>query len=271
MLDSILEPLLLKQFTITGRRKLIKIGDSQIEFDPNFRLFISTKLSNPNFLPDIFIRVTVINFTVTEQGLEEQLLGDVVSREMPEIEQTKQELIQQIARGKMSLKRNEERILELLANSKGMILDNVDLIENLKLSKADALMVKESLRESEEKSVEIEHARQQYTPVATRGSILYFVISDFALVDSMYQFSLNYFKRLFKNIIETSEKADDIGQRIKILLTQITEIIYFNVCRGLFNAHKRIFSFIMTAKIELKAQAVSASEWNLFIRGPLLS
>ena len=35
----------------------------------------------------------------------------------------------------MNLKKNEERILELLATSKGMILDNVDLIENLKLSK----------------------------------------------------------------------------------------------------------------------------------------
>ena len=47
---------------------------------------MSTKISNPNFLPDVFIRVTVINFTVTEQGLEDQLLGDVVSREMPEVE-----------------------------------------------------------------------------------------------------------------------------------------------------------------------------------------
>ena len=57
------------------------------------------------------------------------------------------------------MKKNEERILELLATSKGMILDNVDLIENLKLSKMDATMVKERLKESEEKSIEIEIAR----------------------------------------------------------------------------------------------------------------
>lgn len=50
---------------------MIKIGDREIEFDPNFRLFLSTKLANPQFLPEIFIRVCVINFTVTEQGLEE--------------------------------------------------------------------------------------------------------------------------------------------------------------------------------------------------------
>jgi len=45
----------------------------------------------------------------------------------------------------MNLRKNEERILNLLANSKGMILDNVDLIENLKISKRDAISVKESL------------------------------------------------------------------------------------------------------------------------------
>lgn len=97
----------------------------------------------------------------------------------------------------MNLRKNEERILNLLANSKGMILDNVDLIENLKISKRDAIAVKESLVDQEKKSAEINAARLQYLPVATRGSILYFVIADFALVDPMYQFSLNYFKRLF--------------------------------------------------------------------------
>ena len=63
---------------------MVKIGDSgEIEVDPNFKLFFVSKLSNPHFLPEIFIRlfyyylcnfytrVTVINFTVTEEGLEE--------------------------------------------------------------------------------------------------------------------------------------------------------------------------------------------------------
>ena len=92
-LDNVLEPLLLKQFAVSNRRKMIKIGDSEIEYVPKFKLFISTKLANPNYLPDIFIRVTVVNFSVTEKGLEEQLLADVVSREMPEVEAIKQDLI----------------------------------------------------------------------------------------------------------------------------------------------------------------------------------
>ena len=50
---------------------MLKLGDTELEYDENFKLFIQTKIANPNFLPDIFIRVTVINFTVTALGLEE--------------------------------------------------------------------------------------------------------------------------------------------------------------------------------------------------------
>ena len=65
---------------------------------------------------------------MTTLGLEEQLLADVVAREKPEIEKTKNELIVNIARGKTQLKKNEDKILELLASSKGMILDDLELI-----------------------------------------------------------------------------------------------------------------------------------------------
>lgn len=70
-LEAILEPLLMKEFKVVNRRKLVKIGDTDVEYDPNFRLYILTKIPNPDFLPDIFIRCNVINFTVTELGLEE--------------------------------------------------------------------------------------------------------------------------------------------------------------------------------------------------------
>jgi dynein heavy chain len=135
---------------------MLRLGDSDIEYDERFRLFFQTKLANPSFLPDVFIRVAVINFTVTDLGLAEQLLADVVVKEMPEVEQTKNELIVSIATGKTQLKRNEDKILELLTSSKGMILDDVELIENLKISKKTAFNVKQAVAIAEEKQVAID-------------------------------------------------------------------------------------------------------------------
>ena len=50
---------------------MIKFGDQEIDYDRNFRLFMTSKIPNPRYLPEIFIKVTVINFTVTFEGLED--------------------------------------------------------------------------------------------------------------------------------------------------------------------------------------------------------
>jgi dynein heavy chain, axonemal len=62
---------------------LIRFADNDIDYDPNFRLYMTTKLPNPNYLPEVFIKVSIINFTVTFDGLEDQLLADVVKNEQP--------------------------------------------------------------------------------------------------------------------------------------------------------------------------------------------
>ena len=74
-LDPSLEPVLLKQTFVQAGRTLIRLGDSDIEYDKNFKLYITTKMSNPHYLPEICIKVTIVNFTVTPSGLEDQLLA----------------------------------------------------------------------------------------------------------------------------------------------------------------------------------------------------
>lgn len=49
------------------------------------RLYVYTKIANPLFTPEIFIKLAVINFTVTLEGLEDQLLAAVVENEIPEV------------------------------------------------------------------------------------------------------------------------------------------------------------------------------------------
>ena len=64
-----------------------------MEYNKNFRLILHTKLSNPHYPPEIQAETTLINFTVTESGLEDQLLALVVNKERPDLEETKTQLI----------------------------------------------------------------------------------------------------------------------------------------------------------------------------------
>jgi len=89
-MDPAIEPLLQKQIVVKGKSMTIKIGDSVIDYDKNFKFYMCTKLRNPHYLPEVSTKVTLINFMITFEGLSDQLLGLVVEKEQPEL-QTKKE------------------------------------------------------------------------------------------------------------------------------------------------------------------------------------
>ncbi|XP_074253710.1 dynein axonemal heavy chain 6 isoform X1 [Saimiri boliviensis] len=266
-LDPALEPILLKQIFISGGRLLIHLGDSDIDYDKNFRFYMTTKLPNPHYLPEVCIKVTIINFTVTKSGLEDQLLSDVVRLEKPKLEEQRIKLIVRINADKNQLKTIEEKILRMLFTSEGNILDNEELIDTLQDSKITSGAIKTRLEEAESTEQMINVAREKYRPVAARGSVMYFVIASLSEIDPMYQYSLKYFKQLFNTTIETSVKTENLQQRLVILLEQTLLTAYVNVSRGLFEQHKLIYSFMLCVEIMRQQGTLTDAEWNFFLRG----
>ena len=92
-------------------------------------------------------------------------------------------------------------------------------------------MISQRLKEAEATEEMISVARERYRVVAIRSSALYFVVANMSDVDPMYQFSLKYFKQLFSNTINTSEKNKDLQRRLQILLNATTADVYRNVAR----------------------------------------
>ena len=92
-IDAILDPLLSRQFVKKGKMFTVKLGSEDVELSPTFKLYLQTKLYNPHYKPETAAQCTIINFIVTEGGLEDQLLAMVVRVEKPDLEQTKEELV----------------------------------------------------------------------------------------------------------------------------------------------------------------------------------
>ena len=202
-IEPAFEPVLLNQtFKSQHGREQINFEGSIIDYDPRFKLYMTTKMPNPHYLPEMFIRVTVINFTVTQEGLEQQLLAEIVKLENPAIELKKLELTKAIVKDQQRMKNIEDEILNQLVNATGNILDEEDLINYLDRAKVISKEIHKAMEENEVAQVEIEEARSKYQRVAERGSILYFVIADLSGIDPMYQYSLSYFLRLFSIIIQ---------------------------------------------------------------------
>ncbi|XP_022919976.1 dynein axonemal heavy chain 6 [Onthophagus taurus] len=268
-LDPTLGPVLLKQTFVQSGRLLIHLGDSDVDYDTNFRFYVTTKLANPHYLPEVCIQVTLVNFTVTPSGLEDQLLADVVRLERPELEQQRTELIVRINNDKSTLKNIEVKILRLLYQSEGNILDDEELIDTLNESKETSEVIAARLIEAETTEEKITIAREKYRSVATRGSILYFVVAQLGDIDPMYQYSLKYFNTIFNTVIETSQKNDDLNIRLQTLYAEITLAVYTNISRGLFERHKLVYSFMLCVAIYRQNKTITDKQWNYLLRGPV--
>eukprot|EP00796_Vickermania_ingenoplastis_P010528 gene10529-7314_t len=266
-LDAALDPVLLRQTYRSQGRLLIKVGDSEVDYDPNFRLYITTKLANPHYLPELQIKVTIINFTVTQLGLENQLLADVVRFEFAELEQRATKTVMDIANGKNELKELEDKILRLLSSSSGNILDNEQLVNTLQSSKKTSEAVTEALSVAEETQKDIDTARNRYRPVATRGSTIYTVVSALSGLDHMYQNSLEFFKQLFIQTLQRTEKKEDVDERVAVLLPAVSLSSYNTICRGLFEKDKLIFAFLLYSFIARQQGEIPDDEYNFLLKG----
>jgi dynein heavy chain len=162
----------------------------------------------------------------------------------------------------------EDRILKKLAEIAGAILSDEEIINILEASKIKTESINQRMEESRVTEKKINETREKYRIVATRGSALYFVIADLARIDPMYQYSLEYFTKYFKKRLEMSEQTEDVDKRLTILVNDITVNFYKNICRGLFEKDKQLFSFMIAAKIQMGLKKISSKEWNYFLRGP---
>ncbi|XP_070624140.1 dynein axonemal heavy chain 14 isoform X6 [Bos indicus] len=253
----------------------IKINDSEIEYNSKFRLYVSTEIDNPYFPPFVYSFVTMINFTVTFQGFQDQLLSIVLSHEVPHLENQRFQLLESISLDAKTLEELEQKTLNLLENAQGFVLDDEEIVDILRKSKMTSNEISKRIKATRKAESEIEETRKLYLPIATRGALLYFLVSNLAQIDYMYQFSLDWFRQIFVSSVVSKSKEQEehslkrermflkkgheitnlskepklesekrtLDRHLKNSIDTLTRIIFKVVSSALFNRHKLCFSF----------------------------
>merc|ERR1711871_92723 len=266
-IDPMFDPVLEKEYVQKGRRYIITVSDKQMDYDMNFMAYFITRLPNPSFSPELQAKTTVVDFTVTQKGLEEQLLGKVIGKEQKALEDQLNDVLAEVNENTKSLLALDASLLQRLTSNDGNLLEDEELVGVLANTKAKAAEVNVKLTAAAETKSSIAEKREQFRPVATRGSVLYFAIVEMSGVNVMYQTSLVQFMGLFNESMEKADKAALASKRVHNIIETMTYIVYRYVNRGLYEKDKLCFILLVTLKISITANHLSSSDLTLFLRG----
>lgn len=266
-IDPMLNPVLEKQITIKGKTKYITISGKVCDYNDDFNMYLVTRLPNPHFSPEDQSKCAIVDFTVTQKGLEDQLLGRVIQKEQRSLEESLKSVLEEVTSNTKALIRLDQMLLERLSENTGNLLDDEELINVLADTKQRSTDVKEKLVSAAEVRKSINLKREQYRPVATRGSVLYFAIVDMANVNCMYQTSLDQFQILFDSSMDVAEKSTQAPKRVNNIVDTMTYSAYRYINRGLYETDKMSFKLILAFKILIAAEKLESRLVNLFLRG----
>lgn len=268
-LDPMLYPLARRDLQHEGARWVVTVGDKVLDFAETFRMVLVTRNPNPSLPPDAAALVTEVNFTITKSGLEGQLLGVVLHVEQPELEKQKSEMLAQEEAYKVELAGLEKNLLEALSTAEGDLLQNVALIDTLTSTKEAASKIAAALEESGKASEELDRQREVYRGFAKDGSKLFFLMSQLEAVNSMYQYSLASFIKLFEGVLsDPKNKNDEVKKRLGLLGTALEVSALYFVGRSLFKSDRPMFALHMVHG--MKSDIFEENEWEAFI-GSLVS
>lgn len=223
-----------------------------IHYNPAFKLYLVTSLPNPHYTPSILTAVTLINFTITPEALKDQMTSILVREEEPHLEEEKIRIMNDTNEYKNKIKSIETSILNLLSKTQGAkMLEDEKLILSLQESKHTSEEINQRLKEAKITEDRIYQNRLNYSQLSQLASNLYFTLLQLPKLNPMYQFSLEFYQRIFRKAIRTAEKP--IQKNIKLRINHIQEhlkkVIYFEITRSIFVKHKNLFAFMILITI----------------------
>ena len=243
--DPILMPVLNAEKRRTGGRLLVRVGTSDVDWAPSFRLVLATRYAGLVLAPHVFARVQVINFTITRKSLEAQSLARILHHERADIEQQRVDLERMQSEFQRRLLRLEQSLLTALNEAQGHILDDDHVVSTLETLKAEADDVTRKVQATGDIMSTVQQATEAYVPLASACSALYFLLEHMQELHPFYSFDMRLFERLLQDVLSHPTATDSENDRCDALYDELFISTFFRAAPTLLHADALVLAVVL--------------------------
>lgn len=267
--DKEIKPFLSNLMTKTtffeNETEFLDIGGQVVTYNRKFVLYMTTNLKFSKYRPEIYDKLTIVDFSMTKHSLEEHLLTCVVEVEKPTLKRVKKILFTERKRNKDALFNIEEKILKTLSESTTDILEDEAALQILDESKILSRSIQQKQEASKDTEITLNNFRAGYETVSKHATILYFSIFELTKINHMYQFSYSWFIEVYSESIQKAEKFKILEQRRCSLIKTLTYELHSKISRAISEKDKLFFSFLLCTNLLVAEKKVSLDEIELFV------
>ena len=264
-IDSNLDNLVQKRIYKREGKQYVNIGDKAVLYNQSFKLYLTSKQEVMDFSSRLQSHVTIINFIPVTAGLYDHLLRIVVAKERGDLKQKKEAAMKQYCEATNLLDENRSKVLHILLQAEGNILETDSAINNLKLCQqniSEHLTKIEKVKGHQEKILEIEVA---FGPIAQHATVLYQTIRKLGNLNHMYKYSLSWFSNLYNYSIENSNKSKLIQKRLRYLSDHLTFNSFLQVSRSIYSKDRRAFSFMLCIDLMIFKEKLKKFDFEILL------
>lgn len=228
----LLSPLLRRCVLTQGTRKIVYVADSQLDYNPDFRLFLVIR--DKNFKPNF--DTTCVDFTTTLPGLAGQLLTAAVDQERPDLGSQRSSLLKNKEELQVKLFNMQQALLTELGTAQGDILQNSDLLRSLNETKTSSEEISEALEKSNQLETQLNVECASYKPIADFAATVYFALTPLATLSNMYRYAVSSFRKIFLKSLPQESGSFETQRGIFV------KNIFQYVSRSLFQNNRLTFA-----------------------------
>ncbi|XP_056008158.1 dynein heavy chain domain-containing protein 1-like [Ostrea edulis] len=276
-LDPVYRGLLLKQFFVDKEgHRVVKVGQREFRYHPEFALYLSTSV--PLFLKGDGIhsiplhRMCIINMSLSDEAIINHLLIETMKVERKEFEGQKRSNENDIILHRQRLAKEHDMIREKTLNLEGPLLEDQTMLKSLLECQAEVEKNRQILEETRFMGDHLEEKFAHYMPMIMQSAVLYNMIRRMCSLNSNYYLPFHKFIQMYTGIIRTRNrgKGSSVGApqaRAQELMDATSNAIFKYISMMMFEQHFTLLQLLVSMERMRMSRKASTKELSLFING----